>query len=103
MFSLEEGQEDIGRETSFDALLPEVPADKWTQWHHAFDAFDINGDGAVQFPELLRSGCISAEVGKYVLSYVDPDKDNQFTRDGFLRAMLKAHGYRAPHNCTDYS
>jgi Ca2+-binding EF-hand superfamily protein len=76
------------------SILPEVDRETWDQWHSIFSTFDLDGDGKVDLVEMKRSGKLAPETAEYVMHLIDPDETKHFTLDGFMEAMLKAHGFQ---------
>merc|ERR1712032_452357 len=74
--------------------FPEVPENLLEQWKELFDDLDRDEDDTVCVQELESSGLLSAAECSAVANIIDPICTSAFSREGFLMAMCKAHGYR---------
>eukprot|EP00439_Symbiodinium_sp_Y106_P051279 s3398_g6.t2 len=76
------------------SLLPEIPEATWLFWNDLFTRLDADEDDHIRERDLLREGLLSPEVAKHLMSIIDPEHPDSFTRRGFLTACLKATGCR---------
>ncbi|CAE7672331.1 unnamed protein product, partial [Symbiodinium pilosum] len=76
------------------SLLPEIPEATWTFWNELFTRLDADEDDHIRERDLLREGLLSPEVARHLMTIIDPEHPDSFTRRGFLTACLKASGCR---------
>lgn len=76
------------------SALPLVPEEQLQAWNDVFDGLDRDDDNTVQVKDLECSGLLATAVCYSIAGTIDPSNPTGFTRDSFLAAMCKAHGYR---------
>ncbi|CAE8643694.1 unnamed protein product, partial [Polarella glacialis] len=76
------------------SLLPVVDQATWLQWNGLFDGLDLDHDNKVSLKELETAGILSPEVSEHLAHIIDPELSGEFTRQGFLEALLRAKGQR---------
>ncbi|CAE8697549.1 unnamed protein product [Polarella glacialis] len=72
-------------------MLPEVENDMWLAWNKLFESLDDDKDELISQDELRHSGLLSFELCDHLVSLIDPDNPQSFSRDAFLEALLHAN------------
>eukprot|EP00747_Dinoflagellata_sp_TGD_P193519 gnl/TRDRNA2_/TRDRNA2_59793_c0_seq1.p1 gnl/TRDRNA2_/TRDRNA2_59793_c0~~gnl/TRDRNA2_/TRDRNA2_59793_c0_seq1.p1 ORF type:complete len:243 (+),score=41.00 gnl/TRDRNA2_/TRDRNA2_59793_c0_seq1:188-916(+) len=80
------------------AMLPVVDREVWLEWNTLFDALDKDGDGVVWAADLPASGMLDLSECEFVVSWIDNDNKQGFSREAFLSTLLRAHGCRRPYD-----
>jgi len=76
------------------SALPEVPPRCLRRWSEFFDSLDSDSDQRVTVKELEASGLVSTEVAEALVRLIDHTSKLRFSKDAFLAAMCRDHGYR---------
>lgn len=76
------------------AFLPPVPDGVFYHWLDLFDSIDVDESGHVSIQELR--GLLVDEVCYAIDAVMGKNSTKGFTKQKFLKAMCRAHGYREP-------
>lgn len=76
------------------SILPEVTDRLLASWNQVWDNLNASGGDRVTLQDLENSGLISRSECPALMQIVDPGNKDGFSRQAFVVALSRAHGFR---------